>query len=275
MKKALVCLVTLLASTALLAADFNTGFEAPDYTGDADGELLTGQQSWYLPVAGSKDFNVFTFKDNVYGVVQNPRGGDQFAAGRSNGGTELGRGQHDFDFSTQKLWNVRFDMAMLFNGTLPTADNLGSFSLQPSASSRYFQTLYTWVDVNKAENFNANYLWWNADGVQQAFTIPGDAWRNLSVNHWYSQSTLIDFESNKILRISITDLHAGTTTSMEPDGWYMTGGKSPTQPLPTAFRIFAGGAAGNISAWDNIAIPEPASLSLLVLGLAVGVARRR
>lgn len=128
--------------------------------------------------------------------------------------------------------------------------------------------------MNKGENFDAKYLWWNEAGVQQAFTIPGDAWKNLSVNHWYSQSTLIDFDSNKILRISITDLSTDETTTMEPEGWYMTGGKSPSQPLPTAFRLFSGGAAGNVTAWDNIAIPEPASLALVLVG-AIGLARRR
>lgn len=136
MKRAIIALVALSTSAFALAGDYNTGFEPPDYNGDADGELLTGQQSWYLPVAGSNDFNVHTYADNSYSFVDNPRGGKQFAAGRSNGGSAVARAQHDFDWSAQSLWNVRFDLAALFNGTLPTADNLGSFSLQPSASSR-------------------------------------------------------------------------------------------------------------------------------------------
>jgi hypothetical protein len=86
---------------------------------------------------------------------------------------------------------------------------------------------------------------------------PGPAWQNLAVNHWYRQSTTFDFESNRVLSVSITDLDTGTTTTVAPSDWYMLGGASGGAPLPTALRFFVGGdtvTLGNTQGWDNLRI---------------------
>lgn len=269
-RKQLGLIICLAAVGAASAADFSANFEPPDYTGDADGELLTNQQNWQLP-AGSTDYTVQTYENNAYGFVANPQGGKQFAVGRSVG-TAFARGQHDVDFASADVWVARYDMAALFNGTLPSAQNLGSFSVQPSTTNRSFIALNTWVDVAKADLWNASYLWYDAAGNAQAATLPGAEWGNLPVNHWYTQSTKFDFASNLILEVSITDLETGVTTTVQPDGWYMFGGKNYSQARGTAIRIFAGGALGNVMAFDNVFVPEPTSVLLIALA-ALGLRR--
>lgn len=79
----------VLASGALLVAgqagaQHSSGFEAPTYSGSAAGEIITGQDGYYIPVAGSIDGLVYTYAGNTYGVVANPTGGDQFAAARGD-----------------------------------------------------------------------------------------------------------------------------------------------------------------------------------------------
>lgn len=265
-----------LCSTAW--ADYGTGYEAPTYAGSAAGVLQTGQDGWYNPVAGSNDYNVFTYTGNPYGIPANPQGGDQFSGGRSSGGTAFGRSQRDMSFAAGGLWRATYDFCGAFNGALPTADNLGSFSLQPSATAAYWQSLYTWVDPTVAANFDAKYIFFDAAGVQQTAAVPGPAWANLSLRNWYRQSTLWDFTTNQVLEVSITDLTTGTTTTASPAGWYMVGGAAGGLPIPTAIRTFTGGNDGNITAWDNVsvqAVPAPASGLVMLGGLAAAGRRRR
>jgi hypothetical protein len=60
---------------------------------------------------------------------------------------------------------------------------------------------------------------------------------------------------NRITSVSITNLATADTTTVQPAGWYLGGGATPTLPHATAFRLFAGGTtAGNIAAWDNLSI---------------------
>ena len=65
--------VASLAAWSLMTsparAQLVTNFEAPSYTGSAAGTLLTGQQSWYVPVAGSPDYNVFSYAGNAVSLI--------------------------------------------------------------------------------------------------------------------------------------------------------------------------------------------------------------
>jgi hypothetical protein len=227
--------------------------------------LLTGQDGWYLPVTNpvSADYKVFTYAGNTLGFVQNPQGGEQFTGG-SNAGTSLARGQHTVDFSTSDTWTITFDWAATFDGVLPALNNVGSFSLQPSVGSKYFQTLYAWDNVATGSAVDAQYLWWNAAGVQQAFTIPGPEWDALPLNTWFRQTTEINWATNQIVSASIENLHTGAKATVDTAalGWYMTGGQNPTLPLPTDVRLFTGGGAANINTmgFDNLSVVHSAAV---------------
>jgi len=236
-------------------------FESPPYSASASGTLLTGQDAWYLPaIAGSVDFNAFTYAGNAYGFPPNPGGGgSQFISGRWTGSTNFARGQHPLDFSAGGAWTATWDVAAKFDGTLPTFENLGSFSLQDSTVARYWQQLMNWgTHAATADLFDINYGVFTAAGGAITFLSPGPAWMGLSVNHWYRQTTKWSFASNLITEVTITDLTTGSTTTANPVGWYLAGGAASTLPLPTAIRVFAGGSGtttqGNITAWDNITV---------------------
>jgi hypothetical protein len=282
--KTFVFVVAGLALTTAARAQFFSDFEAPAYTGSAAGTLLTGQNGWYLPaVAGSQDATVNTYTGNAFGFVQNPTGGAQFAVTRF-GNANPARGQHAFDFSTATVCTVAFDFAMdRFGGTLPSSDNVGSFSLQNSATSRFFQTLYTWDDLTTGNNVDANYVFFNAAGVQQPNTLPGPAWNALNRNTWYRSSTTWSFTTNQILSVSIDDLHdvaPATVVDVSGMGWFLAGGSAPTQPRPTDFRIFGSGAGVNTNqvGWDNFSltvVPAPGATLLLGAAGLIVVRRRR
>ena len=63
---------TLSGSPA--SAQLVTNFESPPYNASATGTLLTGQQGWYVPVAGSPDYNAFTYAGNSLGLPVNSTG---------------------------------------------------------------------------------------------------------------------------------------------------------------------------------------------------------
>ena len=287
MKKTTFVLGTLMLAAAA-QAQFTTGFEAPVYTGSAGGTLLTGQDGWYLPaVAGSQDGTVHSYAGNVYGFVQNPLGGSQFAVTRF-GNSNPARSQHAFDFSSADVFTASFDVcADRFGGVLPSSNNIGSFSLQPSTTARFYQTLYVWDDVNTGNAFDGNYIFFNAAGVQNGASgiTPGPAWDALKLNTWYRMSTTWSFATNQILSISIDNLHdvaPATVLDTSALGWYLAGGANPTLARPTDFRIFGSGAISgtavntNQVGWDNLSIiPSPSGALMLGLAGLVGAGRRR
>src|SRR5690349_17209785 len=123
-----VTVVAGLALASVAQAQYSTDFEAPLYTGSAAGNLLTGQDGWYLPaVAGSQDGTVHTYAGNAFGFVTNPTGGSQFAVTRF-GNANPSRGQHAFAFNGNTTYTAAYDFcADRFGGSLPASNNLGSF----------------------------------------------------------------------------------------------------------------------------------------------------
>lgn len=278
MKKALgVCIGLVLVMSSGVAASYSTGFEGPTFVGSAAGTTMTGQDGWYLP--SGTDYKVYTYAGNVLGVVDNPAGGDQFAAGTGPGGTIFARAEHAEDWTTDDVWTISYDAAALYGGLPPSANNLGSFSTQPSVGAiGSFVHLFSWVDPTAATNFNAYYLNYDAAGVQvaQPGSIPGPEWSNLVLNHWYRFWTTFDFSSNLITEVGVVDLTTGIETTFSPSGWYLSGGSAGAgAPTINAFRLFAGGSvAGNTVAWDNLVVPEPVTMSLLLLAGLVALRRR-
>jgi hypothetical protein len=279
MKKAAFVLAALVM-TGGAQADFLANFEQPDYNGSVGGVPLNGQQGWYIPnVAGSHDNNVFGYVGNSLGFVQNPVGGNQFAAGVSQG-TSFARGHFPVGFAGGE-WTVSWDMAPVYSGTLPAAANLSSLSLNHSTLAagtfKGFIALHNFVNPNDpTQGWKAEWNVFNAAGGALNNQSPGAFWANLQTNHWYRQYVTFNLATNEISRVAILDLHTGASSSTNPNGWYLTGGAASALPLPDALRIFAGGSAGSTMGWDNIlAVPAPASSLLVGAGLLVASRRRR
>jgi hypothetical protein len=159
---------------------------------------------------------------------------------------------------------ICYDAAASFNGTAPSAQNLGSFSLQPEAnvaapSIQTYIQLNTWVDPNNPTTWSAGYLAYTAAGVQFAGSgmFAGPEWQNLPINHWFRFCTTVDFTLHSITTVSITDLTTNVTTTAQPTGWFLGGGQNSTLAVPSGVRFFAGGALGNIMGWDNLNLGSP------------------
>ncbi|MBS1724430.1 MAG: hypothetical protein JSS66_15920 [Armatimonadetes bacterium] len=258
--KTLTCILGLgLASASF--AQFATKFEASEgYSASPSGTLVVGQNGWYLPIADSAPGAVFTYTGNTLTLPANPAGGDQFLGMVANTSfTQIvSRAQHDMVFGSGLL-AATFEFCPNYLAAPPSTDNLGSFSLQPSASCNYFQTLYHYTDVNAPTTFTADYGVAGATGVSGGFTSfmsAGAAWTLLPMNHWYRQSTIWDAATNRVIAVSIQDLTAGGPLNVAtPTDWYLSGGANNVlgQPTATAIRCFAGGSQnGNVVGYDNI-----------------------
>jgi hypothetical protein len=257
-------------------------FENPPYSGSAGGTLLTGQDGWYLPVVGSTDWNVHTYAGNTLGVVANPAGGgSQFAAGVSQGttpSTAFARAQRAENWGASPAFVVSYDVNHQYLGQLPTAQNLGSWSLQPSTTAITGQDLHVWDDINTAASWSLQFNLFDAAGAPILNQSPGASWVGLQLNHWYRVEHTISFVNNQWTSTSITDLHTNVTDTFNTTSWYMSGGTNPILPMPTDHRFFAGGNTGNTFAVDNLSItpvPEPGTFIAIGAGLALLALRRR
>lgn len=266
-------------------AQYSTNFEPPLYSGSAAGVNLTtpGQDGWYLPaVAGSQDGTVHTYAGNAFGFATNPTGGTQFAVTRF-GNANPSRAQHAYNFNNADVYTIGYDFCGdRFGGGLPASNNIGSFSLQNSATAQYFQTLMVWDDLNTGNAMDHNYGVFSASGGAITFVTPANpAWNALNLNTWYRATTTFSFASHQILEISIDNLHnADPAVVMDVSGlgWYLAGGAASTLPRPTDIRLFGSGAGNNVNqmGWDNVSIvPAPATLALLGLGGLIAGRRRR
>jgi hypothetical protein len=276
--------VSALLSVCGLAQAQSWNFEPPLYTGSAAGTSVNGQDGWYTPApAGSTtvDGFVYTYAGNPFGVAANPLGGQNFEGGVSPGGTTFVRAQHAVNFTGGSgVWEGILDVTGLFNGTLPAADNLGSFSFQPTIpapGARYYQTLMRWNASTAPalitypggpalpdHSATADLFHIAIGHVTTAaptvlsFSVPSADWVSRPVNHWYRTKLKWDFASSAVLSVSIQDLTAGgsaAVTDVSARGWYLNGGLNSTLPLPTDVRLFTGGSGvGNVAAWDNISL---------------------
>lgn len=253
-------LAALCALAAPSAAQYATDFEALSAT--PGGTILTGQDNFYLPTAtGSLDQSLYTYAGNVLGIAPNPFGGLNFAAGVGPG-SSLGtlsyrRAQRDISYGPG-AWSLAFDVCATFGGALPAADNIGSFSIQPHPGSQAFIALARWQVPATATAWKADYVYVDAVGTTIYASVPDPAFQNLAVNQWYRWETIVDFNSNLIVRVRITDLTTLATAAWSPPNWYLLGGAAGSVP-PTGFRLFAGSSIpGNTLAFDNITIaPAP------------------
>ncbi len=256
----------LVAGGVAAGQVYSTGFEAPVFAGSAAGTALTngvgggGQDGWYNPVAGSTDCRVFTYAGNGYGFAPNPNpaAGAQFVAGRSMGGSGPARAQRDGAF-TSGTWTAAWDVAVRYDGVLPSAPNLGSYSLQPLPGGRTWQTLYNWFNISTAATWRCPFVVYDASGLEISpplGVLPSPAWEGLAPNTWYRISVTWSLAENRIASVSLTNLATGAVATSQPVGWYLGGGSAPALPMPASYRLFSGGAAGNIVAWDNFLLEQ-------------------
>ncbi len=256
-------------------------FEPPTYTGSAAGTNITGVDGWYVPVvASSTDGKVYTYAGNALGIPPNPgASGDQFQGGTGIAPNLLARAQHDVAF-TEGMWQIQYDFAGKWSGAaLPAVDNIGSWSTQDSATTRGFQSLMTWGTgapawIPPGTNYTATgdkfhhaigyYANATATGITQA--TPSAAWRDLLVNNWYRVRIKWNFTTSLVIECAIQDLTGGgamQVTNVSANNWYLRGGPNSILPLPTAMRLFGGGAvaagSANSCVFDNISVgPAPA-----------------
>jgi len=242
--------------------------------------ILAGQNSWYNPVpASSTDWYVYRYDSNPFSIGANPRGAQQMIAARKDVAGFFPRAQKNFDWSQRNAWLVSYDVYVSFDPSV-SADggnynNIGSFSLQPSTSARFFIDLFQWVTPatdlqagNPNDGWRATWVVSDNGGIDQwvvSFSPPDPSlpypFYRLQINKWYRRFVAFDFNAGHLVKVGIRDLDTGQTfaTPVGPTPnfpyWYLVGYN--TSPLPTAFRFFVGGGTGandgNILAVDNIA----------------------
>jgi len=260
-------------------AQYQSDFEALDAS--PEGVILTGQDGYYIPPGTvSTDYLAFTYAGNVLGLPQNPYGGLQFVGGVNAGEGVYARAQRDMTYGDGTgVWTVTYDFAGTWLGTGASSQYLGSFSTQLYPGEATYIHLMSWVDELNPTSFNAWYYAYDEYGATMPLPglSPGPEWDSLPLNHWYRSTTTFDLDINRIIEVGIEDLETGASASYEPSDWYLEGGAAGGSPPPSGLRFFTGGydPIGNALGWDNINIvPEPASLSLLVLTACVVLRRR-
>ena len=266
-----VVAVAIVSSGSATCAQSVT-FEPPGFAGSAGGTPLAGQNGWATVPGGAVPFNVYTYAGHALGFTANPVGAVQCIAGRATGtnaSTQLG-----VTFAAGSLWRITFDIAVKFDGVLPASGNPGSVSLQPTGTSQSFRTLNRWTNPATASTWIAGYNVFDSAGTLINSAEAGTEWTDLLPNRWYRQSTLIDFAANRVVEVSIIDLHTGVTATALPVEWYLEGGAVPGLPRPTAIRCNINGA-GNTVAWDNIRIEQISLHSGLVHRARGGAALSR
>lgn len=246
------------------SAQYETDFESPQYTASPFGELLNGQQGWYRPTGAgiSTDWDVYSYAGNILGIPQNPLGSDQFAGGVGLGGGTLSRAQVNVTLGPG-VWTLAADVAVQNVGNLPTTRGIGSLSTQPGGRSARLIMIGHWANNRTAEAWNADMYHYTAAGNEIIGSIPDTGFQNLQRSHWYRWSSTFDFDSRRIIGVSIEDLSTGEKSVYNPTDWYLEGGSAAVLGIPTAIRMFAGGHTevfGNVMTFDNVSItPGPST----------------
>lgn len=275
----LISSVAALSATA--AAQVSLSFEPPTYNGSAAGTVVTGQDAWYNPVAGSADGVIMTYAGNTYGIPANPTGGAQVLVCRKSN-LNFARAQRDFPWGDglNGCWTMCFDLLGKFvvdetsdpNG--PGLNNLGSVSIQPYPTNGAILLAF-WgdpLDPNFAgeDSWNLGILGYDETGggggaVTGAITyFPNSQFVNIPQDQWMRICVDVDLDVNALTGIEISQLGSADVdryeASLPADPFYLgAGGSTQIGPI-TGARLFGGGGAGgpdgsgNTLAMDNFSV---------------------
>jgi len=260
------------------------------YTQNFDGlneGSLVGQDGFFQPVAGSNDFQVATFNNPLlFNVTPNPTGGTKTAVGSQiNSANGLARSQNFVNWDAGPVWTICVDVWADYQGDPALhGNNVGSLSMQPFGATPYTNQglimLFYYVTPGNVDSKIA--IGWNmhldsgADVTPGAFfspdninqTYPQGAFSELSPRSWHRVSYVVNYTTNTLDKVAVTDLQTGASTTFVTAGttgpvggngnWNMAGGAANAArlPMPTQFRFFGGGTAGggNVIAFDNLSI---------------------
>jgi hypothetical protein len=217
--------VIVVAGVRLAAAQYSTGFEAPAFSGSPAGVMLNGQNGFYNPLPlGSVSAQVYSYAGNALGMPTNPNGGGQFASGIGPADGTNVRSQLDIPFGSGRgMWVLEFDFAVAFAGQPPAAPFIGGLSTQPIATAAAFNVVAAWSDPSTATSWKATGYWFDATGTVLEEDIPAPGFQSLMLNHWYRWATTFDCDTNRIVRVTLTDLTTATAAIYEPTDRYLGG----------------------------------------------------
>ncbi|MCA8964603.1 MAG: hypothetical protein KDC48_06945 [Planctomycetes bacterium] len=254
---AAACLAPLAAQT------YATDFES--LNASAAGVIITGQDQYYIPVAGSLDGLVVTYAGNTLGVPANPNGGNNFYAGISQLTLVYARAQRPVTLPANGVVHVEFDMLCNYMGTGTPSNNIGSFSLQPSATATYPNLLARWPvgAVFPPPTFDADLVAGPGAGTQGPVGDP--AFQNLASNVWHRWGCTFDLTAGTYVSFSITDGSTNVTTNFTPPTPILL--PNPGTTPVTDFRFFTGGSE-NLFAIDNFVITYGANYDTFGSGCA-------
>jgi hypothetical protein len=252
------------------AQSYFENFEAPRFTPDL---TVWGQEGWYNPVSGSSEWFVRLYVNNPLNIGANPNGGGQMIAAVKNTTGSFARAQQNFNFGQRTKWLVSYDVYVSFDTQYVfNYDNIGSFSLQPSAApTQFFIDLFQWVtpsgdiqEGNINDGWRATWVTSDSGGTSQWIISYGQGtpFHGLQINRWYRRYVAFDLQQGVLVKVGIRDLttnqlsatRVGPTESFQY--WYLVNYNNSSRTNPSAFRFFVGGGTGanngNILAVDNI-----------------------
>src|SRR5262245_45149939 len=268
----LLAAVTPLASLA--AQGYSTNWET--FTASATGTPCSGQDGFYIPaVAGSIDANIFTYAGNTLGIPANPNGGLNFWGGQSAGGTAFARSQRALTLPGTHV-TIEYDVCCNYLGTVTPTNNIGSFSFQPSTNAIYVNLLaaYPVGVLFPPTTWDANVVTRGVPPATVTTVLPNPAFQGLAMNVWHHWAVTIDLVAGTHESFSITNGVTQVTTTYVPSTPLLLPiAPAVPAPLPTDFRFFAGGGAGNVFAVDNVVITYAAGYTTFGTGCpgALGV----
>lgn len=216
-------------------------------------------------MAGSLDGLVVTYVGSSLGVPANPNGGNNFYAGVPQLTNVFARAQRPVTLPANGLVHVEFDMLCNYLGTGTPTNNIGSFSLQPSASATYPDLLARWPvgATFPPATFDADLVAGPGGGVQGPVGDP--AFQGLPVNVWHRWGCAFNLVTGTYVSFSITNGATNVTTHFTPSAPILL--PNPGTTPVTDFRFFTGGSQ-NLLALDNFVITYGANYGTFGSGCA-------